>query len=104
MHIWRSRRWTKGESAFAGRRNEEVWLGTGSLSPTWRVEFAPRAERQLGRLAERDLTRILRFLNERIAVGDDPRRLGQALKGEPSGLWRTGLAISESSRKSRINA
>jgi mRNA interferase RelE/StbE len=27
-------------------------------------------------------------LSERIAVAENPRRLGQALKGPPPGLWR----------------
>ena len=58
------------------------------MRSAWRVEFAPRSERQLNKLTERDRTRILRFLSERIAVAEEPRRLGEALKGEPAGLWR----------------
>ena len=58
------------------------------MTPTWRVEFLPRAERRLNKLAERDRTRILRFLSERIAVAENPRDLGEALKGPPQGLWR----------------
>ena len=54
----------------------------------WRIEFAPFAERQLGKLAEQDRARILRYLDDRIAVAENPRRLGEALKGEPPGLWR----------------
>jgi mRNA interferase RelE/StbE len=30
----------------------------------------------------------LRFLAERVAGSEDPRRIGEALKGEPAGLWR----------------
>lgn len=55
---------------------------------TWRVQFAPRGERQLGKLADRDRTRILRYLNERVAVAESPRRMGEALTGPPKGLWR----------------
>jgi len=58
------------------------------LSSSWRVEFSPRAERRLGKLAQKDRARILRFLSERIAIAEDPRRLGKALKGPPDGLWR----------------
>jgi mRNA interferase RelE/StbE len=54
----------------------------------WRIEVSPRAERRLGKLPDRDRIRILRFLVERVAVADDPRRLGEALKGPPRGLWR----------------
>jgi mRNA interferase RelE/StbE len=58
------------------------------LSPIWRVEISPRAERRLSKLAERDRTRILRFLGERLAVAEDPRRFGEALKEPPTCLWR----------------
>jgi mRNA interferase RelE/StbE len=58
------------------------------LSPVWRVEFSPRAERRLGKIAQGDRVRILRFLSDRIAVAEDPRRTGKALRGPPDGLWR----------------
>jgi mRNA interferase RelE/StbE len=58
------------------------------LSAVWRIEFSPRAERRLGKLSGRDRTRILRFLSERVAIAEDPRRVGEALKGPPPGLWR----------------
>ena len=32
--------------------------------------------------------RILRFLAERVATLENPRRIGEALKGPPIGLWR----------------
>ena len=54
----------------------------------WRVEFLPRARRRLSKLAERDQTHILRFLRERVATEENPRRIGEALKGPPAGLWR----------------
>jgi mRNA interferase RelE/StbE len=56
--------------------------------PAWRVEFSRRAERQLRKIAEREQVRVLRFLEERIGVAEDPRRLGEALKGWASNLWR----------------
>jgi len=52
------------------------------------VEVTPRAQRQLRKIAETDRDRILRFLGERIAIAEDPRRLGEALKGWASNLWR----------------
>ena len=58
------------------------------MTPGWRVEFAPKAQSQLRKLAEKDRIRILRFLAERVAVAEDPRRLGEALKGWASNLWR----------------
>jgi mRNA interferase RelE/StbE len=54
----------------------------------WRVEFNRAAVddlRKLGADAER---RVLRYLRERIAGSQDPRRLGQALTGDRKGLWR----------------
>ena len=58
------------------------------MSSAWKVEFAPAAERRLDKLHDRDRRRILQFLTERVAIAEDPRRLGQALKGPPAGLWR----------------
>jgi mRNA interferase RelE/StbE len=54
----------------------------------WRVAFLPRAQRSLAKLGEQDRTRILRFLSERVATSENPRRIGEALKGPPPGLWR----------------
>lgn len=58
------------------------------MNSVWRIAFLPRAERRLGKIAEADRSRILRFLGDRIATAQDPRRIGKALKGPPSGLWR----------------
>lgn len=58
------------------------------MSRAWRVEFLPRAQRRLAKLAEQDRVRILRFLTERVATAENPRRIGEALKGPPTGLWR----------------
>ena len=58
------------------------------MSRVWRVEFLPRALRRLAKLTEQDRAGILRFLRERVSTAEDPRRIGEALKGPPSGLWR----------------
>jgi mRNA interferase RelE/StbE len=57
-------------------------------SPIWRVEFdraAARDLRKLGAVAERA---ILRYLRQRIASAEDPRRFGRPLTGDLRGLWR----------------
>jgi len=57
-------------------------------SRIWRVEFdrdAVRDLRKLGGDAERT---ILRYLRERIATSEDPRRFGRPLTGDLKGLWR----------------
>ena len=55
---------------------------------TWTVEFDSRAAKELRALDHPQRRRILRFLRERIAVDEDPRRLGRALKGQSVPLWR----------------
>ena len=55
----------------------------------WRIEFSPLAEKTLGKLDREIAQRILRFLHERIAPLDDPRQLGEALKGSALGaFWK----------------
>ena len=55
----------------------------------WRIEFAPAADKELGKLDCAVAQRIIGFLRERIAPLEDPRSLGQALKGSRLGdLWK----------------
>jgi len=55
----------------------------------YRIEFDPRAEKELGKLAPEAARRILRFLRERVAVLDDPRSIGEALHGPELGkFWK----------------
>jgi mRNA interferase RelE/StbE len=54
----------------------------------WRVEFDPRALDELERLDRQAQRDILRYLRERIAIADDPRRFGKALRRDMAGLWR----------------
>ena len=54
----------------------------------WRVEFDRRAKRELDELDRSAQDRIVRFLRERIAVSEDPRRLGEALRGEKAAFWK----------------
>ena len=57
-------------------------------APRWRVEFERDAAMELRKLGEPARRTILRYLRERIATADDPRRFGKPLAGEFSGLWR----------------
>lgn len=55
----------------------------------WRIELDPAARRELGKLNPQVSRRILSFLNERIARLDDPRSVGEALRGSPlRGFWK----------------
>ena len=54
----------------------------------WRIELTATAAKQLSRLGAVEARRITRFLRDRLASADDPRRLGRALTGPLGGLWR----------------
>ena len=53
----------------------------------WRVEFSPAVDRELDKLDQQHTKRILKFLFERVAVLDDPRSIGDALKGASLGVF-----------------
>ncbi len=55
---------------------------------TWKVEWDDRARRELRRLDRQAQREILRYLRERIATEEDPRRFGKPLLREMQGLWR----------------
>lgn len=55
----------------------------------WIVEFDPSAEKELDKLDPQKAKRILRFLFERVAHLEDPRSIGEALKGSRfKNLWK----------------
>ena len=55
----------------------------------WKIEFDPAAERELDKLDPPIARRILAFLHDRVAKLDDPRSLGEALKGSKLGaFWK----------------
>ena len=56
---------------------------------TWKVEFDPAAARELGKLDRQVARRIVSFLQSRVALLDDPRSIGEALKGSKLGeFWK----------------
>ena len=46
----------------------------------WRIELTPLAEKSLNKPDPQIARRIFSFLHDRLAVLDDPRSLGEALK------------------------
>ena len=55
----------------------------------WKVELDPAAEKDLNNLDPQQAKRILRFLFERVAHLDNPRSIGEALKGSRfNTLWK----------------
>ena len=56
---------------------------------TWNVELSDLARRNLADLDRQAATRLLAFLDQRVAKLDDPRSIGEALKGSKLGaLWK----------------
>lgn len=55
---------------------------------SWTIEFDKRVEKDLRALDKQAANRILKYLTERVAPADDPRRLGKALSGELGEYWR----------------
>jgi mRNA interferase RelE/StbE len=55
----------------------------------WKVEFESSAVRELGKIDPQIVRRILAFLHERVEKLDDPRSIGEALKGSKLGdFWK----------------
>jgi mRNA interferase RelE/StbE len=55
----------------------------------WRIELLRPAERELEKLDGETIRRILRFLHDRVARLEDPRSIGQALRGSELGnFWK----------------
>ena len=55
----------------------------------WRVEFEDAALKELAKLDKPVARRILAFLRERVSPLDDPRSVGEALKGSKLGdFWK----------------
>ena len=55
----------------------------------WRIELDPAAERELDKIDPQMARRILIFLRDRVALLDNPRSTGEALKGSRLGeFWK----------------
>jgi mRNA interferase RelE/StbE len=54
----------------------------------WRVEWEDEAVKELKKLDARAQRSIVRFLREKIATEDDPRRFGDPLRKDLKGLWK----------------
>ena len=56
---------------------------------TWQIEFDEKAKKYLATLDKPIAKRITTFLRERVANLDDPRGIGEALKGSKLGeFWK----------------
>jgi mRNA interferase RelE/StbE len=55
----------------------------------WRVELADSAAKQLRKLDPQVAKRILSFLRDCVSTADDPRSIGEALRGKEFGdFWK----------------
>jgi mRNA interferase RelE/StbE len=55
----------------------------------WKIEFSVAADRELSKLDAQHSKRLLKFLHERLAKAEDPRRIGKALQGSRLGeFWK----------------
>ncbi len=54
----------------------------------WQINFEDSAFKELSKLDKQEQKNIIRYLRNRIAVSDDPRNFGQALRANFSGLWK----------------
>lgn len=55
----------------------------------WLIEFDDASKKDLAKLDKQTARRITGFLRERVAVLDDPRSIGDALKGSQLGaFWK----------------
>ena len=56
---------------------------------TWSIKYTESAQRQLRKLDRQFAIRVLDFMDERVALLDDPRAIGKNLTGPKIGVyWR----------------
>ncbi len=55
---------------------------------TWSIEFDNAAAKEFRKLDKQTQRDILKYLRERIATDEDPRRFGKPLSRNLAGLWR----------------
>ena len=59
------------------------------MNMAWRVELSDSAARQLRKLDPQIAKRLLTFLRDRVAGLEDPRSIGEALRGKDFGdFWK----------------
>lgn len=54
----------------------------------WKIEYDEKAARELTKLDGQTAKRIKKYLDERIATDNDPRRFGEGLMENLAGLWK----------------
>jgi mRNA interferase RelE/StbE len=57
----------------------------------WAIEWDERAFKEFKRLDRKAQGNIIRYLKERIATADDPKRFGAPLSHDLAGFWKYRL-------------
>jgi mRNA interferase RelE/StbE len=55
---------------------------------TWKIEFDPKAAKELKKLDRLAQKRIIDYLKKQIINQENPRIFGKSLTGNKQGLWR----------------
>lgn len=55
---------------------------------TWQVKIPDETRKELRSLDHQAQRLILKYLEQRIATKEDPRRFGKAMTGDKAGWWR----------------
>ena len=58
---------------------------------TWTIDYSETAGKQLAKLDKKTAKDILDYMEERVAILDNPRDTGKALKGKLGEFWRYRL-------------
>ena len=58
------------------------------MSLAWKIEFTPKALKQLRKLPPQIQARIVDKLEGDVLTQDDPRLIGEAMIGNWTGFWR----------------
>ena len=54
----------------------------------WKIEFKPKANKQLNKLDKQSQQEIQSYLNERVLTLQHPNQLGKVLRHNLKGYWR----------------
>ncbi len=54
----------------------------------WRVEWEDEAVKELKKLDTRSRRAVVRFMRDKIATDEDPRRFGDPLRKDLKGFWK----------------
>jgi mRNA interferase RelE/StbE len=54
----------------------------------WTIEYDPRVLKDLKKLGRKIQREIVDYMDQRVALANDPRDFGKPLRGSKFGLWR----------------